>query len=100
MTANLVLADKVFFFGDYCCLTSLQRYPGGCGVVTIEEFEKIEKFKMAAIYGFKNTKILLTLTIFRLEIIFFFLKVLILAAFVAFSVCVSVCLLSVPSHFF
>ena len=41
----LNLGSVIFFLADYCCMTSLQRYLGGCGVVIIEEFEKIDFFK-------------------------------------------------------
>ena len=36
---------KVFFFADYSSMGCPKWYPGGCGVLTLEQFEKS---KMAA----------------------------------------------------
>ena len=45
MGPNPASIDKVFFSADLVSGTSRHTYPGGCGVLTLEEFEK---FKMAA----------------------------------------------------
>ena len=50
--SNLFFSRNIvfFFLVDYCCRTSLQRYLSVCGVVTLEEFEKFDFFKMTAIF--------------------------------------------------
>ena len=45
----LIFSWNSNFFADYCCMTSLKRYQIVCGVVTLEEFEKFNFFKMAAV---------------------------------------------------
>ena len=51
-----VFLCEQYFFADYCCMTSLQWYLFVCGVVTLEEFEKFDIFKIAAIFCCENTK--------------------------------------------